>query len=476
MTSHAEIDELSAKRLCHHCVGEKYLRAEMRKEGRRKRCSYCERTAKSYTIGELADRIEEAFETHYVRTSDQPDSWQITMLSDKESDYDWERDGEPVLYTISNAEMIDEEPAQDILTILEERHSDFDCDAMGEETEFSSDSHYVERSTTDEAWQEEWSGFERSLKLEARFFSRSAADYLTNVFSGISDMTATDGRPVVVDAGPSTDLDAIFRARAFQSDDKLIAALCRPDQQLGSPPAALVASGRMNARGISVFYGASDPSAAIAEVRPPVGSQVAVARFAITRPVRLLDLTALGDVAEGGSVFDDRLAGRLGRAMFLRSLGQRITRPVMPDDESFEYLPTQAIADFLATENEPPIDGIVFPSVQAAGDVLNVVLFHKVARVASIELPDGTEIEARTGQMYEEGWETEYSVFERVPRPQTPADNEEAESAWPSIFPMAGGLWVPPDPDYRDPALRIDLESVRVHQVRRVEVETWYTA
>ena len=33
--------------------------------------------------------------------------------------------------------------------------------------------------------------------------------------------------------------------------------------------------------------------------------------------------------------------------MFLRSLSGRITRPVMPDDEPFEYLATQAIADFL---------------------------------------------------------------------------------------------------------------------------------
>lgn len=472
MTSQTEIQELSAKRLCHHCVGERFLKAEIRVEGHRGRCSYCDRPAsKSYTIGDLADRIEEVFETHYVRTSDQPNSWQITMLSDRESTYDWERDGEPVLDAISNAAVIDDEPAQDILTILEGRHSSFDSDAMGEETEFSSDSHYEEKSATDEAWQEAWSDFERSLKSEARFFSRTAADYLTNVFRGIEGMTATDGRSLVIDGGPGTELATVFRARAFQSDDKLIAALCRPDQQLGSPPAVLAASGRMNARGISVFYGASEARAAIAEVRPPVGSQVAVARFEITRPVRLLDLTALGDVAEGGSVFDDRLAGRLGRAMFLRSLSQRITRPVMPDDEAFEYLPTQAIADFLATENQPPIDGIVFPSVQAAGNVLNLVLFHKVARVAAIALPDGTDIEARTGQMYEEGWETEYSVIERVPRPAPPADDDE-DGTWPSLISFAGGVWVPPDPDYREAALRIDLDSVVVHQVRRVEFET----
>ena len=37
----------------------------------------------------------------------------------------------------------------------------------------------------------------------------------------------------------------------------------------------------------------------------------------------------------------------------------------MPDDEAFDYLATQAIADFLATENEPRLDGIIFQSAQS---------------------------------------------------------------------------------------------------------------
>ena len=34
----------------------------------------------------------------------------------------------------------------------------------------------------------------------------------------------------------------------------------------------------------------------------------------------------------------------------------------MPDDEPFEYLVTQAIADYLAAEQA--IDGIIYPSAQ----------------------------------------------------------------------------------------------------------------
>ena len=426
---------------------------------------------KTYSIGEMAERIEQVFEHHYRRTSDQPNSWQVALLSDGESSYEWERDGEPVVQAIANAADMPEEAAEDIQTILDDTHADFESAAIGEETDFSSGSYYEEKAADDQAWQEEWSSFERSLKMEARFFSRTAAAHLASVFNGIETMYSTEGAPLVVDAGPGTSLSGIYRARVFQSDDRLVAALCRPDQQLGSPPASLATAGRMNARGVSVFYGANDPRVAIAEVRPPVGSQVAVARFEIVRPLRLLDLTALRTVSEGGSIFDPELASRMERAMFLRSLSQRLTRPVMPDDEDFDYLPTQAIADFLATQNQPTIDGIMFPSVQVAGDALNVVLFYKAALVGTIELPKGTEIKAKTGQMYEEGWETEYAVIEEVPPRPASHETPTEDDGWPDFATPFSGRW-PLDPDFREPTLQIDIKSIKVHVVQRVEFDT----
>ena len=208
---------------------------------------------------------------------------------------------------------------------------------------------------------------------------------------------------------------------------------------------------------------------ALAEVRPPVGSQVAVARFEITRPVRLLDLAALSDVRELGSIFDPTYAHRLGRMTFLRSLSARIARPVMPDDQETEYLPTQAIADFLATEGKVPIDGILFPSVQVGGEGLNAVLFHKAARCAEIEIPEGTELSARTYTTYEDGPEPDYTVIEEVP---APVENQAEEKPF-SPFEAVGGSWEDwSDADGRDETLRIDLASVRVHQVNAVKINT----
>lgn len=426
--------------------------------------------ARSYTIEAIAERVETAFSQHFTRTSDQPSSWQQSLLSDRESNYVWWRDGEPVVSAIENAAGIPERAAQDIQAILDDKYGDFEAMRMGEETEFCSESCYEEKGLSDHIWQEEWNYFERSLKTEARFFSRSAAAHLASIFRGVDRMSTTDGRALVINAGPQTTLTSVFRARVFQADEKLKEALCRPDLHLGPPPPVLALAGRMNARGISVFYGATDPNVAIAEVRPPVGSRVAVARFEVVRPIQLLDLTALSAVSEHGSVFDSGWAARLERATFLRSLSQRITKPVMPDDEDFEYLPTQAIADFLATENEPVLDGIVFPSAQAAGDGLNVVLFQKAACVQAIEIPEGTEIEANTGYTSEDGWEVDYSVSEQVPPKNSPRA-PDGEGKWPDLAVLVSGSQSADDADLRAVTMHVDLKSVKVHLVRSVQFQ-----
>jgi len=278
----------------------------------------------------------------------------------------------------------------------------------------------------------------------------------------------------VVDAGPGKALSALYRARVFQANEKLEEALARPDRHLGSPPSVQAAAGRMNARGISVFYGASAPEVALAEVRPPVGSQVAVARFEIIRPIRLLDLTAFDTVRMRGSIFDPGYAGRLERASFLRSLSQRMTRPVMPDDEAFDYLATQAVADFLATSLAGNIDGIIFPSAQVTGEALNVVLFHKAAFVEIEEVPAGTKVRVSLGLNTEDGWERDYAVTEQVPKKseQSPLPCRD----WPPNF---ADLIVSPPPDMPPyeagsglPTLKIDHKSIEVHIVRAVEFKT----
>ena len=140
----------------------------------------------------------------------------------------------------------------------------------------------------------------------------------------------------------------------------------------------------------------------------------------------------------------------------------------MPDDEAFEYLPTQAVADFLASETR--LDGILFPSVQVAGNALNIVLFHKAARVLAIDLPLGTEISANTGFMGEDGWEIDYSVIEEVlPPVEIVVDQKETKP--PLFMPLIREAAEQYDSDGREPALSVVLDSVKVHKIRSVRFE-----
>ena len=75
----------------------------------------------------------------------------------------------------------------------------------------------------------------------------------------------------------------------------------------------------------------------------------------------------------------------------------------MPDDEAFEYLPTQATVEYFATECNEPLDGITFHSVQAKGETLNITLFHKASLAEEISIPAGTEIYAHTSTYEDEG-------------------------------------------------------------------------
>lgn len=458
-------DVSTTQRICFECVGEEYLSNEISQTGLPGTCSYCGSTQATWSIEALASRIDSVFDEHYDLTSNEPTALEQSMLSDRESSYEWERLGVPVIEAIQDAAELSEEAARDVQSFLDEKHSSYRDSDYGEETPFSSDTHYAERKPNDAEWQREWYAFEKSLRSEARFFSRIASSHLSAVFSRIDQLKTSSGRALILDAGPKFVLDHLFRARVFQSEDALKEAMCRPDLHLGSPPAGIASAGRMNARGISVFYGATDASVAIAEVRPPVGSWVAVARLNITRPLRLLDLTALESVHDGGSIFDPSVGRRLGRVAFLRSLGQRMTRAVMPGDESLDYLATQAIADFLATENDPLLDGIMFRSVQArVGN--NVVLFHKAARVEVMEIPNGAEIEASTGFHNEDGWEDDYSVMEWVPKP---SDAVASGGTRRPFLPLRGYRVV--EEDERQYALQVVPESVVVNEVEWVEYQ-----
>lgn len=265
------MDELEQRLICAHCIREDYLSDLIRQECVEGKCSYCGDTNNTVELIWVANRIESAFDQHFEVTSTEPDVLQSMMLRDKESSYEWYREGELAAISIMNALDATEEIGEDVRRILDDRHGDWDSAMAGYETPFSEESHYEEIVPRSQEWENGWRDFVRSITSEVRYFSREAADRLEALFEGIEGQLTTSGSPVIISAGPSTDILELHRARPFQSSERLEAALARPDFELSAPPARIAASGRMNAKGISTFYGATTRETALAEVRPPAG-------------------------------------------------------------------------------------------------------------------------------------------------------------------------------------------------------------
>jgi hypothetical protein len=457
-------DEISEKYVCSKCIGDEYLSQQVDAAGDENQCSYCDVTGPCITIGELSDRFEVVFEQHFVRTGTEPSGFEYTMSKE----FGWERPGEPTAFRIAETAQVDEVIADDVQSVLADRYADFDSAAMGEETEYDSEAQYEESPANDVEFQANWREFEKGLKSRARYFSHQADAILGMVFGGLLSLSTWQGHPVIREIGPGTSLLKLHRARVFQSDEKLKQALENPERWIGSPASEFAVAGRMNARGISTFYGASDKETAINEVRPPVGSRAVTAEFEILRPLKVLDVEILKTIYIAGSLFDPEYVGHLERKKFLGRLADRITMPIMPDDEAVDYLVTQAMAEYLAERVEPPLDGILYRSAQGGEKSFNVALFNKAARVEARTLPPGSKTSVELYEQNEDGWEENYTIWEEVPKATSPPPPSSSGPDFAAI--LVGSSFR--DDDDREVALRLDRSTLRLQHISGVTIST----
>jgi hypothetical protein len=130
-------------------------------------------------------------------------------------------------------------------------------------------------------------------------------------------------------------------------------------------------------------------------------------------------------------------------------------------------LPTQAVADLLAANANPLLHGILYPSVQGGEGKLNVVLFHKAARVQPLEIPKGREVSATLYHWTDDGPETNYWVSEEVPRASSESSPEPFDAPFLSrLHPLAI------DDDDRDFTLKLDVKTLEVQHVSGINFTT----
>ena len=155
-------ENLNENRICWECVGEDFLRFQIRHSGSNAECTYCLRTANTLSIGEVADAVQAVIDQHFYRTPSEPSGMEYAMM--KEGDYDWERDGDPITDVIEVYAKVDRAVAEDIQKVLRDRTYDFELAQMGEEQPFEEEAYYAETAVDVAESQAGWRHFEGVLK------------------------------------------------------------------------------------------------------------------------------------------------------------------------------------------------------------------------------------------------------------------------------------------------------------------------
>jgi hypothetical protein len=346
--------------ICLECIGNVHLRARLAADAVAAVCEECGETGPAIELAALAEQIHEGFEPHFEPTAyeQNPDAWEI----------------------FTEIAGIGDGLAQRIEEHLREVHEEL---ASLHDTQNLYDySTGFARSRTPMFWQDQrWDRFCASLRATARFINPDALTWLDDVFAELDSHRTYDAKGVIREICPGDPDAHFYRGRVAPREADLHTILVQPVIQIGPLPPGQGQAGRLNAAGISVFYGAIDVTTCISEIRPPVGAHVVVARFDVLRPLRLLDCEALDRLAVQASPFDPDFVKKRDRAHFLRTFSDQIARPVLPGDETLGYVPTQVVAEYLAQRLAPPIDGILYKSTQRGLARGNVMLFNRSARV-----------------------------------------------------------------------------------------------
>jgi len=156
-----------------------------------------------------------------------------------------------------------------------------------------------------------------------------------------------------------------FRARIMESSDPY------PPDKMGAPPKHLARHGRANPAGIPYLYLASDPTTAVAELRPHTGEFVCIAKFQLPDNASVVDLRAPRVTVSPFMLAGENEIELVRKDIaFLEQLGNELTRPVLPQAAAIDYTPSQYLCEFIKACS---FDGVLYRSSVGAG--INLAMF-----------------------------------------------------------------------------------------------------
>ena len=448
-------------RVCNNCVMNPILSEEIKEQGKHGICDHCGKPGETTALKDLAERIHDVLQEHFRLTPGYPEE-PVELFLYKEDK--WKRRGDPTDFLISDIAGLDEPIAEELVSLLSEKHT-YEAAKDGVENPYGSEAMYEEREPSHLGFQIAWNEFRREIQSKSRFFSATAEHVLASIFGDLDSLSTHGEKSVIKEIQPGSQDAYVWRGRTGHSKQEVKAILRSPAEELGPPPSHLAKSGRMNAQGVSVFYGALEQLTCISELRPPVGTSVVIGQFNVIRHVKLLDLGALAEAYVSTSYFCSEFPKHKAQAAFLRYLVSEISRPVIPEEKAFEYLPTQAVAEYLAQKACPRLDGIIFPSSQTEGKGNNVVLFNHARGVEAYDLPPHSSVEislpSRNASDYEDGVSDLVFVDETVPFNLDGGEPPSSETTKPPRSTALFTEYLLEEPvNEPEPTLRLDVESL----------------
>ena len=156
-------------------------------------------------------------------------------------------------------------------------------------------------------------------------------------------------------------------------------------QEIDAPPSEKAREGRINPKGISYLYLASNTETAIAEVRPWLEKMVTVGEFSLSRDVTVVD--ASQDKHGRYSISERKIEepSEKWEPYVWRDINRSFSIPVSVGEEHRYYVPTQYLSECFKNAG---YDGIVYKS-SLTKEGYNIVLFDpKSARLNAAGLFD----------------------------------------------------------------------------------------
>lgn len=201
---------------------------------------------------------------------------------------------------------------------------------------------------------EQWNEFREELKHVNRYFPKK--------------VPANDTLEVLVGSlilREEEEPNDIFRARINKKGKEFTI------EEMGRPPVDKALNGRANPLGISYLYAASDTSTAILEVQPYKGEEVTVARIQINGTIIIADLRDPKRTVSPFELDEDGLGALYSEMPYLVTLGEELSKPIIPMEADLEYLPSQYLCEFIKSVG---FEGVLYKSSLASG--YNIALFE----------------------------------------------------------------------------------------------------